>query len=230
MEYNTQREKMQFSDYGRNVYKLIQYAKTIENRELRTHAAEVIVGVMAQVSPHARETVDYKRKLWDHLMILSNWELDVDCPYELTRGESIVFHPKSIPYQNKHIRYRHYGRWLESMINRVAEFEDGEEKELLTALIVNQMKKSYISWNRAVPDSRWLDTTDDDIIERQLEDLSNGRLKKGSLQLAIDPNTVLTPDQLRARQPKSKKRRNPNNNNNNSNNNNNNGQYRKKRK
>lgn len=36
MEYNTQREKIKITDYGRNVYKLIAYVKTIEDREKGT--------------------------------------------------------------------------------------------------------------------------------------------------------------------------------------------------
>ncbi len=34
------------------------------------------------------------------------------------------------------------------MIDAACEMEEGDEKEYLTTLIVNQMKKSYITWNR----------------------------------------------------------------------------------
>ena len=177
---------MKFTDYGRNVYNLIQYAKTIEDREKRTRAAEVIVGVMGQVNPHAKESTDYRRKLWDHLMILADWELDVDCPYELTRKESVVFHPKSLKHQREKIRYRHYGRGLEKMIERVAEYEDGEEKEILTAMLVAQMKRSYATWNRSLFDGNGLETDSDDIISRQMQDLSAGRLEPGNIKITFD--------------------------------------------
>ena len=36
MEYNTQRTKLRINDYGRNIYKLIQFTKTVEDREKRT--------------------------------------------------------------------------------------------------------------------------------------------------------------------------------------------------
>ena len=42
MEYNSQREHLRISDYGRNVVKLIDYAKTIEDRAQRTKVAEAI--------------------------------------------------------------------------------------------------------------------------------------------------------------------------------------------
>lgn len=177
---------MKFADYGRNVYKMIQYAKTIEDREKRTRAAEVIVGVMGQVNPHARESADYKRKLWDHLMILADWELDVDCPYELTRKESVVFHPKSLKRQRERIRYRHYGRGLEKMIERVAEYEDGEEKEILTALLAAQMKRSYATWNHSLFDGNGAAVENDDIISRQMQELSNGKLALGNIKITFD--------------------------------------------
>ena len=89
MEYNSQRDKLIYSDYGRNVQKLIAYAKTIEDKTQRTKVAESIVSVMALVNPKVREQSEWHRKLWDHLMIISNWELDVDCPYELDRNKNV---------------------------------------------------------------------------------------------------------------------------------------------
>ena len=78
MEYNTQRTKLKINDYGRNIYKLIQYTKTVEDREKRNQMASAIVDIMAQNSPDSKDAEDYKRKYWVHLMILANWELDVD--------------------------------------------------------------------------------------------------------------------------------------------------------
>ena len=36
MKYNTQREKLNIPEYGRNVQSLVDYALTIEDREKRT--------------------------------------------------------------------------------------------------------------------------------------------------------------------------------------------------
>jgi hypothetical protein len=55
------------------------------------------------------------------------------------------------------------------MINSACDMPDGDEKEYLTTLIVNQMKKSYITWNRSqVPD---------EVIIADMTTLSKGRLK-----------------------------------------------------
>ena len=104
MEYNTQRTKLKITDYGRNVVKLIEFAKTVEDRDKRNKIADIIVNVMSQVNLTAKDCVDYKHKLWDHLMILSNYELDVDCPYQINKEDTTVnFTPKPLKYKNHKI-------------------------------------------------------------------------------------------------------------------------------
>ena len=111
MEYNTRREKLKIPDYGRSVCKLIEFAKTVQDRTKRNQIANIIVNVMSQVNPTVKETADYKHKLWDHMMIIANYELDVDCPYEITReSASVDFVPKALKYSKHRIRYRHYGK------------------------------------------------------------------------------------------------------------------------
>jgi len=168
MEYNTQRTKLKISDYGRNIYKLIQYTKAVEDREKRTRMAEVIVDIMAQNSTDPKDAVDYKRKYWVHLMILADWQLDVDMPYEITPEENVEFKPKTMEYHQGQMKYRHYGKNMEKMIQRVAEYPEGEEKEELVGLISHAMKRDYLLWNR--------DTVEDDVITMQLETMSDDRL------------------------------------------------------
>lgn len=199
MEYNTQRNKLKITDYGRNVCKLIEFAKTIEDREKRNQVANIIVNVMSQVNPNAKDNADYKHKLWDHLMILSNYELDVDCPYEIDKEATVQFTPKPLKYKNHKIKYRHYGKFMEDMINKTIDYPEGEEKEYLTELIAHHLKKSYLTWNR--------DTVNDELIYEQLNELSNGKLKLGedfeflqtkdyleqSVKVVVSPNSQAKP-------------------------------------
>lgn len=209
MEYNTQREKIKITDYGRNVYKMIEHAKTLPTKEERTTAAEVIVNVMATVNPSVRSTHDYRQQLWEHLMIMANWQLDVNCPYKLTPKPDVVFKPNPLQHNTEHIRFRHYGRSMESMIRKVAAMEDGEEKELLTALIVAQMKKSYMIWNRTVADNAKIDDYND-VVLKQLEILSGGRLKEGELKLEVNSFLNRPIDMLRSNGNNKKKKRKKN--------------------
>ena len=168
VEYNTQREQLKISDYGRHVAKMVDYCKTIEDRAERTAMASTIVDVMAHVNPKIKERTDYKHILWDHMMMLAGYELDVDCPYEIHREEVENMHPKHLGYTEGTIRYRHYGRALEDMVKAVAEMPAGEERDVLTAQIAQAMKRQYLQWNR--------NTVDDALIVEQLGELSGGRL------------------------------------------------------
>ena len=168
MEYNTQREQLKITDYGRNVAKMIDYAKTIADREERTQMAHVIVETMALVNPKVKERTDYRHILWDHLMLMADYALDVDCPYPVNRMEGEEMKPKAIGHRDSKIRYRHYGRALEDMIRAVAEMPEGEEKSVLTQQIAHTMKRQYLQWNR--------DSVDNDLIREQLSELSDGRV------------------------------------------------------
>lgn len=168
MEYNTQREQLKITDYGRCVAKMIDYCRTLGDRDERNQMANTIVDVMGHLNPKVKERTEYKHILWDHLMIMADYDLDVDCPYEIHREEGARFHPRPVGYHEGSIHYRHYGRALEDMIKAVAEMPAGEERDLLTTQIAQTMKRQYLQWNR--------DTVDDSVIVDQLTELSGGRL------------------------------------------------------
>jgi hypothetical protein len=168
-DYNTQRKRMELPEYGRNVQKMVDHIKTIKDRDERNRAAKTIISIMGNLNPHLRDIVDFKHKLWDHLAIIAEFDLDIDSPYPVPEITKLREKPKEIPYMQGEIRFLHYGRIIELMINAAIELADGDEKEYLTTLIVNQMKKSYITWNRSqVPD---------EVIINDMRVLSKGRLK-----------------------------------------------------
>jgi hypothetical protein len=124
---------------------------------------------MGNLNPHLRDIVDFKHKLWDHLAIIAEFDLDIDSPYPVPEITKLREKPKEIPYMQGEIRFLHYGRIIQLMINAATELEEGEEKEYLTTLIVNQMKKSYITWNRS--------QVADEVIINDMRVLSKGKLK-----------------------------------------------------
>ena len=170
MEYNTQRPPLKINDYGRIVVKMIDYAKQLDTKEERNRMANVILDVMAHLNPKIKDRTDYRHILWDHLMMMANYDLDVDCPYPINREETENFHPHPLGYSDKStIRYPHYGRALEDMVRAIAEMPESEERTLLTSQIAHTMKRQYLQWNR--------DTVDDQLIAEQLLELSDGRLR-----------------------------------------------------
>jgi hypothetical protein len=168
-DYNTQRKRMALPEYGRNVQKMVDHIKTIEDRDERNRAAKTIIQIMGNLNTHLRDVGDFKHKLWDHLSLIANFELDIDSPYPVPEPSKFVEKPKQVPYRQGEIRFLHYGRIIELMINAASGMEDGEEKEYFTNLIVNQMKKSYITWNRG--------QVADEVIIGDMKLLSKGKLK-----------------------------------------------------
>jgi hypothetical protein len=168
MEYNTTRDKLLISEYGRNVQKLVKLAMEIEDRELRTRFAKNIVQIMGQINPSVRDSGDFRHKLWDHLYIISDFKLDVDSPYPPPSRDVLEAKPERLSYSANNIRFKMYGSNIEKIIEKASTFENGPEKDALVHAIANHLKKSYLSWNR--------ESVDDDQIFEHLRDLSNGNL------------------------------------------------------
>ena len=189
-DYNTQRTKMALPEYGRNVQKMINHIKTIENRDERNRAARTIIQIMGNLNPHLRDVGDFKHKLWDHLALISNFELDIDSPYPKPEPSKFTEKPKIVPYHQGPIRFMHYGRIIQDMIKSVAAMEEGNDKKYLTNLVLNQMKKSYLTWNKA--------TVTDELIIADFETLSGGKIK------VAEGTKLLESRELVPQQPKKK--------------------------
>jgi hypothetical protein len=168
MEYNTTRNKLIIPEYGRNVQKMVDYAITLKDRDKRNRLANLIVNVMAQLHPNNKDVADYKQKLWDHLFIISDFKLDVDSPYPKPPSDVMSRRPEKLKYHSNGIKYRHYGKNIEFIIDRIAAIDDEEKKEVLVKVLANHLKKSYLTWNR--------DSVNDEVIEGHLKTLSDGKL------------------------------------------------------
>ena len=154
MQYNTQQKRMPLPEYGRSIQNMVDHALTIEDRAERQRCANTIINIMGGMFPHLRDVPDFKHKLWDHLAIMSDFKLDIDYPFEVIPKNNLDAKPEPVPYPCTKIRYRHYGRTLEVLIQKACEFPEGDEKQNLVALICNHMKKDYMTWNKDTVDDR----------------------------------------------------------------------------
>ena len=169
MDYNTQRSKLPLPEYGRNVQQMVDYALTVEDKEERNTVVKTIISVMGTLNPHLRDQPDFKHKLWDHLAVMSDFKLIVDSPYPDPSREKLNEKPRPVPYAPIRLKHKHYGRVIQSMVTAATKLEDGEEKDYLVYAIANQMKKSYLTWNK--------ESVTDDLILRDLAEFSEGMLK-----------------------------------------------------
>lgn len=168
MEYNSGRPKMIIPEYGRHIQKMVDYATSLEDREERNRCAQAIITVMGQLNPHLRDVSDFKHKLWDHLFIMSNFNLDVDSPYDKPSPEVLREKPEILKYPDTRYKYRHYGKIVQSMIQKAVEHEEGKDKEDFIKVLLNLMKRTYLMWNN--------NSVSDDQIIADLKDMSNNKL------------------------------------------------------
>ncbi len=152
--YNTQLKQIVLPEYGRNIQHMVEYCLTIEDRDERNHCAQTIVDTMVTMFPELRNETDYEHKLWDHLAIMSNFKLDIDYPYDVVKEENLESNPKPIHYALEKIKFRHYGKIIERMIARAAEYPEGEERDALVMLLANHMKKLIYQINNEDVDDR----------------------------------------------------------------------------
>lgn len=168
MRYNTEVKKLALPEYGRNIQNMVDHCLTIEDRAERQFCAESVINIMGRMFPHLRDVNDFKHILWDHLAIMSNFELDIDYPYEVVKEEDLLTKPPVLPYDHSRMRYRHYGKTLERMILIAADMEDGEKKDYLIRMLANHMKKLFLITNK--------DIVDDQKIYKDLYELSEGKI------------------------------------------------------
>lgn len=167
--YNTERVKLYVPEYGRNVQKMVDYLKTIEDRQKRNEQAKAVIKVMEILNPAVHLQENFEQKLWDHLFIISGFDLDVDAPYPMPAPESLLEHPLPVPIQKTPIKASHYGRNIESILDLIAEQEDGEMKTSMIRSLAIYMRQQYLIWNK--------DTVADETIFQDIEKLSEGRVK-----------------------------------------------------
>ncbi len=168
MEYNTNRTHLHMPEYGRIIQQLVERCKELETKEQRNEMAVAIVDFMGQRNPQLRDEENYKHKLWDHLFILANYDLDVDSPYPFPTMEELKEKPKRMEYPKLQGDFKFYGKSILQLIDKAIELEDGDEKDALIQVIANNMKKSYNVYNK--------EHVQDEVIFRHLKDLSENRL------------------------------------------------------
>jgi hypothetical protein len=169
MDYNTQRKKLLMPEYGRNVQRMIEQVMQIPDKEKRNEQIRAVVSVMGILNPQLRDLSDFKHKLWDHVQIISDFQLDIDSPYPLPTREVLQRKPQPLPFQNEPLKEMHYGRNIQNMITAIAAQEDGEEKTAKVRSLAHYMRQQYLIWNK--------DTVSDELIFRDIVRMSDGKIQ-----------------------------------------------------
>ena len=171
LDYNTQREKLVLSEYGREIQKMVDVAIGLPTKEERMRCAKTIIRQMEMKNPQVRQSENYQQTLWDHLYLMSGKQLDIDWPYDVNNAEKISTKPQPMAHpQSENIsRYRHYGRLIGDVFEKLKTMTEGPERDELVRVTANQMKRDLLTWGHG--------SMDDERIADDLARFTDGKIQ-----------------------------------------------------
>ena len=172
LDYNTQREKLVMSEYGREIQKMIEIACELPTKEERLKCAYTIVKLMETKNPQLKENDDFEQTLWNHLYLMSHRELEIDWPFDISKADSILSKPKPMSLLKDGVKLRHYGRLIEELFEKLKTMPEGEERDALVRYTANQMKRDLLQYGHGYMDD-----------ERIADDLA--RFTDGAIQIDL---------------------------------------------
>lgn len=177
LTYTTHLKKLILPEYGRNIQRMIDHCLTIEDRQERNACANSIHRTMLTLFPAQGNPEGYRRKLWDHIAIMSDFKLDIDWPVEISHQSQDDQGPEKVPYPGHGDSYRLYGSAVSMLINTITGMPEGDERDTLTMLLANQMKKLNLQLN---PEG-----VDDEKVFKDLYYMSDGKIAIYTDQLKL---------------------------------------------
>jgi len=169
MEYNTTRNHLIVREYGRHIQKMVEYVKTIEDEEKRQRNAMALIELMGFLNPHLKNVEDFRHKLWDHLFVIADFDLDVKSPYPIPTRETLRAKPDVLAYPKRYPRYNHLGKNIEIVIDKALEEENPEKRQGFANAIAYYMKLTYSNWHKEL--------VHDDNIQSELQTITDGQLE-----------------------------------------------------
>ena len=168
LSYNSMRDDLVISEYGRSIHQMVDHCLSIADRDERSKCAAAIVSVMGSVVKQEGEKEEAAQKLWNQLHVMARYELDVDAPFPKPEPAEKDSAPEDMDYPNAQSRVGHYGKTTLDLMEAAKVMEDGEEKKVLVVKLANLMKRHFLTWNR--------NTVEDSVIAAELKAKSGGEL------------------------------------------------------
>ena len=168
MEYNTTRSKLILREYGRNFHKLVDYVKAIKEKEKRNKLSQTLIKMMKVTHPSFNDQSEVEAKLWDDLFIMAEHDINIESPYPKPVPQTRSEKPKALNYPKNKIKYRHYGKKIELLIDEACKLKKDEDKESAIIHIGKIMKSFFSMWNK--------ESIDNNVIVENIKELSNNKL------------------------------------------------------
>lgn len=167
--YNYTRRKLYLPEYGRHIHEMVDSLLEIENRQERTRQAKAVIAVMGNLNTTLRDTEDFKHKLWDHLFIMSDFQLDVDSPYPQPSRQDLAITPKKLPYPQSRITFKHYGKYTQGFVRRIAAERNAHLTTQEMVNVARYMRAKSYEFNNEHPNN--------DSIVRDINIMAGGKVE-----------------------------------------------------
>lgn len=167
--YNYTRRKLHLPEYGRHIQEMIDSLSGIEDRRERNRQARAVIAVMGNLNPLLRDTADFTHKLWDHMFIMSDFQLDVDSPYPRPSRQDLTVTPHRLPYGQSRITFKHYGKYVERMIRSLAGEGDARTVGRAVDNIARYMRTKSYEYNQEHPNN--------EVIVKDIKRMSGGAIE-----------------------------------------------------
>jgi hypothetical protein len=168
MEYNTERDQIVISEYGRSVQEMINHLLTIQDADKRQKNAEVVVETMAILNSQHKGVEDYKQKFWDHLFEITDWKIDIESPYGVPDRAEREAKPDPLSYPSNKIKWNHLGKNVELLLEKAKAETDVEKKNGYAQAIGNYMKIAYKNYHE--------ENASEDGVKEEINNMSKGDL------------------------------------------------------
>lgn len=151
--YNIEREKLHLPEYGRHIQDMISELMRIEDRKERNLRAKALIAIMANIQQESKEMPDFERKLWDHLFIMSDFQLDIDSPYPKPTAATIMPPPRRMEYPTGRISMKHYGRNVRNVIRSLERIKEQDTVDAVIHNLARYMRTKSFEYNQEHPDN-----------------------------------------------------------------------------
>ncbi|MBQ6613314.1 MAG: DUF4290 domain-containing protein [Alistipes sp.] len=151
--YNFTRSKLYLPEYGRHIHKMVDSLLLIEDRQERTRQAKAVIAVMGNLNPMLRDTEEFKHKLWDHLFIMSDFQLDVDSPYMQPSRQDLALRPEKLCYPQSRIMFKHYGKYAQKLVRHMVEQMPANDVDLEMMNVARYMRTKSYEFNNEHPNN-----------------------------------------------------------------------------
>ena len=155
-------------EYGRNFHKLVDHINGVKEKEKRNELSKTLVDMMKVTHPSLGDQSELEAKLWDDLYIMSDYSLDIDSPYPKPAKKLKSDASDRLHYPKSKIRYRHYGKKIELLIEEACKLKKEEDREAAVIHIGKIMKSFFGMWNK--------ESIDNKVIVENIKELSNNKL------------------------------------------------------